>query len=208
MGNAIQSLLEFDKKIYFLFICLFTFLLLYIKKSFIESEIAAFEILDQKGEMGLFNLISALQYLSIPIIYLWKFTITAFVIWIGCFMFGYKITYSQLWGMVLVGETVFLIPEILKLTWFFIFVGDPDYFDLRAFTPFSLLQLFDYKAVVGKWIYPLKALNIFEIIYWFLLIDALHVLAKKKIQVARYIIFSSYVLFFFIWLGYYVLVYK
>jgi hypothetical protein len=208
MGNAIQSLLEFDKKIYFLFICLFTFLLLYIKKSFIESEIAAFEILDQKGEMGLFNLISALQYLSIPIIYLWKFTITAFVIWIGCFMFGYKITYSQLWGMVLVGETVFLIPEILKLTWFFIFVGDPDYFDLRAFTPFSLLQLFDYKAVAGKWIYPLKALNIFEIIYWFLLIDALHVLAKKKIQVARYIIFSSYVLFFFIWLGYYVLVYK
>ena len=208
MRNILQSLLDFDKKTYFIFLCLFTLTLLFIKKSFIESEIAAFEILDQKGEMGLFHLISALQYISIPIVYLWKFTVTAFVIWIGCFMFGYRVTYAQLWGVVLVCETIFLIPEMLKITWFFAFVPDPNYFDLRAFTPFSLLQLFDYNTISPRWIYPLKALNIFEIAYWFILTYALHFTAKKKLQTAKYIIFSSYVLFFIMWLGFYLMVYK
>lgn len=207
MRNALLSLLEFDKKIYFVFLCLFSITLLFIKKEFIVSEIAAFEILDQQGKLGLFKLISSLQYPAIPIFYLWKFTVTAFVIWVGCFMFGYRVTYTQLWGVVLVCETVFLIPEMLKITWFFAFVGDPNYFDLRAFTPFSLLQLFDYNSISSRWLYPLKALNLFEILYWIVLINALHFTAKKQLQTARYIIFSSYVLFFLMWLGFYLMIY-
>ena len=122
MRNLFQSLLDYDKKAYFLFLCIFTFLLLYIKKEFIESNIAAFEVLESKGEMGMFNMISTLQYIGIPIVYLFKFTITAFVIWVGCFMFGYKLTYSQLWGIAAVCETIFLVPEFLKISYFFFFI--------------------------------------------------------------------------------------
>lgn len=208
MKNLLYSLLDYDKKVYFLFLCVITFLLLYIKKEFIESEIAAFEILQEKGEMGIFNIISTLQYISIPVVYLFKFTITAFVIWIGCFMFGYKLTYSQLWGIAAVCETIFLVPEFFKIGYFFFFIGDPNYFDLRAFYPFSILQLFDYSSLSDKWIYPLKALNLFEIIYWFLLVFSIRYFSNKKLNISYYIVFSSYVLFFLLWLMFYVMVYK
>ncbi|MDH5475752.1 MAG: hypothetical protein OEX22_08695 [Cyclobacteriaceae bacterium] len=208
MRNLLHSLLDYDKKIYFLFLCIITFLLLYIKKEFIESEIAAFEVLQEKGEMGVFNVISTLQYIGIPIVYVVKFTITAFVIWVGCFMFGYKLTYTQLWGIAVVAESIFIVPEFLKIGYFFFFVGDPDYFDLRAFYPFSLLQLFDYSSLPDKWIYPLKSFNIFEIMYWFILVYAIRYHSNKKLKISYYIVYSSYVLFFLLWLVFYVMVYK
>jgi len=199
-----KSLLEYDKKLLFVLLCLLTFLLLMTKKTFIESEIAAFEVLEQNGEMGLFNLITGLQYLGIPIMYLYKFTIIAFVIWIGCFMFGYKLSYGQLWGIALTAEFVFLIPEVLKIGWFFFFVGDPEFFDLRAFYPFSVLQLYDYRDLADKWMYPLKALNLFEVLYWLTLVAGVHYTAKKRKQIAYYIVFSSYVMMFLLWLIFWV----
>ena len=208
MRDLYKSLLEYDKKLLFILLCLLTFLLLLTKKVFIESEIAAFEVLEQKGEMGFFHLINGLQYIGIPLMYLYKFTIIAFVIWIGCFMFGYKLTYQQLWGVALISEFVFLIPEIFKIGWFFFFVGDPDYFNLSAFYPFSLLQLFDYTSLHPKWIYPLKALNIFEAFYWIALVAGVHYSAKKRKSIAYYIVFSSYVLMFGFWLLYWVNIYK
>ena len=208
MKNALISLLEFDKKTYFVFLCIISFLLLFIKKEFIESEIAAFEVLEAKGEMGMFHVLSALQFISIPLVYLFKFTVTAFVIWIGCFMFGYKITYTQLWGIVLVCETIFLLPEVLKIGYFFLFVGDPNYFDLRAFYPFSMLQLTDYTIVSPRYIYPLKALNLFEPIYWVMLVYSVQYTSNKRLNISYYIVFSSYVLLFFLWLGFYIMVYN
>ena len=203
-----DDLLAVNRWTYFLLLCAATFLLLFIKKSFIESRIAAFEIMEGKGEMGIFHVISALQYLSIPLFYLWKFTVTSFVLWVGCFMFGYKITYSQLWKIVLISETLFLLPDLMKTGWFMLVEGDPSYWDVKAFYPLSLMNFFDYELVDKRWHYPLKAINLFEIGYWFILVYLIHISAKKKLSYAYNIVFSSYVLFFFVWLGFYLIVYK
>ena len=203
-----EDFININKWAYFMLLCLATFLLLFMKKNFVESSIAAFEVMEGKGEMGIFHLISTLQYLSIPIYYLWKFTITSFVLWVGCFMFGYKITYSRLWQIVLVSEMLFLLPDLIKTGWFILVETDPTYWDVRAFYPLSLMNLFDYELIEGRWHYPLKSINLFEIIYWFLLVHLIHFSAKKKISYAYSIVFSSYVLFFFVWLGFYVIVYK
>ena len=203
-----DDFININRWAYFMLLCLATFLLLFMKKNFVESSIAAFEVMEGKGEMGIFHLISTLQYLSIPIYYLWKFTITSFVLWVGCFMFGYKITYSRLWQIVLVSEMLFLLPDLLKTGWFILVETDPTYWDVRAFYPLSLMNLFDYELIESRWHYPLKSINLFEIIYWFLLVHLIHFSAKKKISYAYSIVFSSYVLFFFVWLGFYVIVYK
>ena len=203
-----EDFININRWAYFMLLCLATFLLLFMKKNFVESSIAAFEVMEGKGEMGIFHLISTLQYLSIPIYYLWKFTITSFVLWVGCFMFGYKITYSRLWQIVLVSEMLFLLPDLIKTGWFILVETDPTYWDVRAFYPLSLMNLFDYELIESRWHYPLKSINLFEIIYWFLLVHFIHFSAKKKISYAYSIVFSSYVLFFFVWLGFYVIVYK
>ena len=207
-SNETKSIFATDKKLLFVFLCVLTLFFLYIKKSFIENETAAFEFLQDRPEGMVLKLISAFEFISIPFVYLWKFTVIAFVIWVGCFMFGYRVTYTQCWGVVIGAEFIFLIPEILKILYFFTIKTDPSYSEVRAFYPFSLIQFFDYYAIEKKWAYPLRALNIFEIIYWFALVNGIHHYAKKDKKYVWFIVSCSYILIFVLWLWFYVIVYK
>ncbi len=208
LQNHIRQYLDFDKRLFFIFFCLISFLLLFMKKTLVESEIAAFEMLEMRGEMGLFKLLNALEYLSIPLVYLWKFTILAFIIWVGSFMFGYKVTYTKCWQIVMIAESVFFIPELLTTLYYILIPSDPSYWDIKAFYPLSLMNLVNYELVDPRYHYVLKRLNVFEIVYWFALIYGLHWTAKKRLDTAYAIVFSSYVLVFFLWLAFYAIVYK
>lgn len=206
--NETKSIFATDKKLLFIFLCLLTLLLLYVKTSFIENETAAFEFLQDRPEGMVLQVISTLRYLAIPIIFLWKFTVIAFVIWIGCFMYGYRVTYAQCWGVVIGAEFIFIIPEILKILYFFTIKLDPTYWDIGSFYPFSLMHFFDYYSIDKKWGYPLRAINAFEVVYWFALVAGIHHYAKKEKKYVWYIVASSYIFLFFLWLIFYVIVYK
>lgn len=206
--NEKEGIYGINKWGFFLIVCFITLLLLLMKKNFVENETTAFEILAERGEMGVFQAINTLQYLSIPVVYIIKFTIIAFVIWIGCFMFGYRISFGDTWHVVLVSEIIFFIPELLKIMWFMFVETNANYFDIREFYPLSLINLVDTEYLESRWFYPLKALNVFEVIYWFILVSGIHSFARKKLSITYYIIFSSYVLFFLLWLGFYLIVYK
>ena len=189
-------------------LCLATLALLFVKISFIENETAAFEFLQDRPEGMILRIIATLKYLSIPFVYLWKFTVIAFVIWVGCFMFGYRVTYSQCWGVVIGAEFIFLIPEVLKIAWFMTIQTDPTYNEIGAFYPLSLMHFFDAYSLDKRWAYPLRALNVFEIVYWFLLVSGIHHYARKEKKIVWIIVACSYILIFFLWLLFYVIVYK
>jgi len=189
-------------------LCLLTLLLLFVKISFIENETAAFEFLQDRPEGTVLKAINAMKYVSIPVIYMWKFTVIAFVIWVGCFMFGYRVTYSQCWGVVIGAEYIFLVPEILKIVWFMTVDTDPTYDDIRAFYPLSLMHFVDYESIDKRYAYPLRALNVFEIVYWFLLVSGIHFFARKDKKYVWAIVLCSYVLIFILWLIFYITVYK
>ncbi len=203
-----SGIYDINKWGWFLLLCIATLLLLIVKKTFVEYETMAFEILEERGRMGLFHLISTLQYASIPVVYVYKFTIVAFVLWVGCFMFGYKVTYTNAWHVAAVSEGIFLVAELMKISWFMLFESNATIFDIRAFYPLSVMNLFDRHTLDPRWIYPLKSINLFEIIYWFALVHGINHMARKKRSTAFLIVFLSYVLFFFLWLGYYLLIYK
>lgn len=203
-----KSLFAADKRLLFVLLCLATLLLLFIKISFIENETAAFEFLQDRPEGTILQVINALKYFSIPFVYLWKFTVIAFVIWVGCFMYGYRVTYTQCWGVVIGAEYIFLIPEILKIIWFMTVQTDPTYHDIRAFYPLSLMHFADYYSIDKRWAYPLRSLNVFEIGYWFLLVSGIHHYARKEKKIVWLIVACSYILIFFLWLVFYVIVYK
>lgn len=208
MKNESKGIYDANSIGLLIMLCVATLVLLIIKKTFIENATTAFEILDERGEMGIFHAINALQYLTIPVVYLWKFAFISFIIWVGAFMFGYKITFTQVWKVAIISETIFLIPEFLKICWFLFVETNPTIFDIREFYPLSMISLFDTNTLSDRYFYPLKALNIFEIVYWFILVYGIHTIAGKKKTIAYGIVFSSYVLFFFLWLGFYMLVYK
>ncbi len=197
-----------DSKLFFLIVCLLYFTSFFLKRLFVYDEIAAFEVLQERGEMWIMELFFGLEYLVVPIYLAWKFTLTAFIIWVGSFMFGYKLTFSELWKMVMIMELVFIIPELGKVLWFLVSAGDPNYHDVVAFYPLSLINLFDYESLNTRWIYPLKAINVFEAVYWFFLMTGIFWLSNKKWKISVFIVLSSYGLFFFLWLIYYLLAYR
>lgn len=207
-SHETKSIFGADKRLLFVLLCLLSILLLYFKISFIENETAAFEFLQDRPEGFILRMINALQLFSIPLVYLWKFTVIAFVIWVGCFLYGYRVTYAQCWGVVLACEFIFLVPEVLKILWFMLIETDPTIHDIRAFYPLSLMHFFDYYTLDRKWAYPLRALNLFEVVYWFALVSGIHSYARKEKRVVWLIVVSSYVLIFFLWLVFYVVVYK
>ncbi len=193
---------------YFLALCIVTFLVLFAKKSLVENETIAFQILQEDGRFGMFKIFNALQFLAIPLIYVYKATIIAFVLWVGAFMFGYRITYKQMWHVALVSETVFLLPEFAKIMWFILVDHQPEIWEIKGFYPLSLINFTDYMALADNLHYPLKALNLFEVAYWLVLVEAIHITAHKKWSYAFAIVFTTYVPAFLIWLIYYTQVYK
>lgn len=203
-----KSLFGADKWLLFVLLCMSTLLLLYIKISFIENETAAFEFLQDRPEGAILQIIQTFKYISIPFIYLWKFTVIAFVIWIGCFMYGYRVTYSQCWGIVIGAEFIFLVPEVIKIIWFMAIQTDPAYHEIRAFYPLSAIHLADYHEMDKRWAYPLRALNVFEVLYWFLLVNGIHYYTRKEKKIVWLIVSCSYILIFLLWLIFYVIVYK
>ena len=203
----LEDWFEFNGVGMFIIICLMYIALLFVKRIFIIDSIAAFEVLNERGDIWVFDIIYGVQYLSVPIFLAWKWTWTTLALWIGCFMFGYRLHYNQLWKMVMLSEIFFFLPEITKVLWFTLFYTDPDYNDYMAFYPFSLINLVDYTQIAPKWHYPLKSINIFEILYWPVLIIGIYFLSGKKLKTSAYIVTSTYVLFFIIWLFFYVAVY-
>lgn len=208
MEHETKSFFAADKRLLFLLLCLATLLLLYIKITFIENETAAFEFLQDRPEGMILRLLSTLKFLSVPFVYTWKFTVIAFVVWVGCFMFGYRVTYQQCWGVVIGAEYIFLIAEVLKIVWFMTIQTDPTLNDISAFYPFSLMHFFDYYSLDKRWAYPLRALNLFEIAYWFLLVEGIQHYARKDKKYIWIIVSCSYILIFFLWLLFYLVVYK
>jgi hypothetical protein len=213
MQNELEttSFFDSDKKLVFIVLCLISGLLLYIKIAFIEQETAAFEFLQDRPEGTVLKAISALQFFSIPFIYLWKFTIIAFVLWVGCFLFGYRITYNQCWSVAMVAEFIFIFPELLKIGWFMFVRTDPTIPEIRALYPLSLMQFFDYQTVPRQYAYPLRALSVFEIFYVLILVRGVNYFSfkvHKQNKATWWIVSSSYVLIFLLWLIFYVIVYK
>jgi hypothetical protein len=204
----LANMLDTQTLAYFLALCIVTFLVLFAKKSLVENETIAFQILQEDGRFGMFRIFNTLQFLAIPLIYIYKATIIGFILWVGAFMFGYRITYKQMWHVALVSETVFLLPEFVKIMWFILVDHQPEIWEIKGFYPLSIINFTDYMSLADNLHYPLKALNLFEVAYWFVLVEAIHVTAHKKWSYAFAIVFTTYVPAFLIWLIYYTQVYK
>ncbi len=202
-----KSVFDTPKRQTFILLCLATLTFLFIKKSMIENETAAFEFLADQSQGSFLYIRSALQYFTIPLIYAWKFTVLGLVIWIGCFLFGYRVTFSQCWGIVMLAEFVFLIPELIKIIWFLFIQSDPNYYEIQAFYPLSIMNLVDYQELPTHYAYPFKALNLFEPLYWFVLVLGIQHFTRRGMKPAWTIVLGFYVPVFLMWLLFYIIVY-
>ena len=197
-----------DVNMYLLFgvICVLYILILFLQQTFIIAQLPAFQFA-QGSDMLILKIIANLKILGVPAMYGMKFTLTAFILWTGCFMWGYKVTYMKCWQVSMIAELVFFLPAILKTLWFILVQPETDYFEFQAFYPLSIMTFFDHAEVSDKYIYVNKSLNLFEIAYWFILALGIDFAARKKRPIAFAIVFTTYVPIFLFWLWFYAAVY-
>ena len=108
-------------------------------------------------------------------------------------------------------EFVFILPELLKIGWFLFIRTDPTLREVQAFYPFSLMNFFDYNSIDKRFAYPLRAISVFEILYILTMVRGVNFYSfriHKQQSATWWIVSSSYILIFLLWLIFYMIVYK
>lgn len=124
------------------------------------------------------------------------------VIQAGLFFRNINISYSKVFKISILGEFVFLAPQLIKFLWFYFSKQTYTIDDLKTFFPLSALNIFDEKTLPLLWYYPLKTINIFEVIYWFVLGFLISNLIKRDFNASLNIVLSSYIPALVIWVSF------
>jgi hypothetical protein len=208
ISQRIQDIIDFDKRLFFLVLVILFLLIRYVTNDLILQSIPGYEQLEAEGSFTIFHIFNALNYLWTPFALLWKFTLTAFVIWTGGFAFGYKTSFVKLWQFILVAEIIFVFPELIKLIYFIQPSDSVTYLEVKNFYPLSLYNLFDPENISPRFIYPFQVINLFEILYIFVLILGFHTISRRSLTTSTLVILFSYIICLLLWLGFYIMVYK
>ncbi len=139
------------------------------------------------------------SYIIVPILLLIKVTVIASILYVGAFFYSKaKVTFKQLFNVVVKAEFVFLGVGVLKIVWFYFFQTNYTLEDLQYFYPLSALNIVGYKGLEPWFVYPFQVLNLFELAYWLILayfIGKLAFTAKDKgkpMDLGLKIVASSY----------------
>ncbi|MFZ9189128.1 MAG: sulfate ABC transporter permease, partial [Algoriphagus sp.] len=118
MAQKISDTLDFDKRLFFVFLVLIFLIIRYLTNMIILEAIPDSERLEAQGDLLFFHIFNTLNYLWTPFALLWKFTVIAFLFWSIGLTIGYKVKFKELWKFALVAELIFVFPELLRLLWY------------------------------------------------------------------------------------------
>ena len=144
-----------------------------------------------------------ISYAFTPIFLLLKFTLISVVLYTGIFFYNliHKISFGDIFRIVIACEIVFLLASFVKFIWFFLFAGNYDLNDLGFFYPLSLINLFRISQVDKIWRYPMQVLNLFQIIYIVLLSFGIRHFCHVNDSDSDKVVLSSYLPALFIWIA-------
>jgi len=133
----------------------------------------------------------ALILMNLLVVFL-RISFVASFLYLGIFFFSNQSkVFNIALNCALKAEIVFVINAIFRLFWF-VLLNTPESPDRMQVMPLSLMHFFD-PTVIEPWlIYPLNTLNVFEVIYFWMLSALLAVAIQVKLRKAFEIVFSSY----------------
>ena len=185
-------------------------LIIFLSQTTLINEIVFFntysEQLTYERSMELFENMKSfawVSYVIIPVILLLKFSALSFLIYIGVFFSDLhkEITLGKIFAVVIACESVFIVASLLKLLWFMFFAGNYILDDISFFYPLSLINLFSRSEVASYWIYPLQAVNLFQIAYILMLAVGLSKISSLKKAAADKIVLTTYVPAIVVWIA-------
>jgi len=139
------------------------------------------------------------SYALIPPLVLIKCFLISSCLYIGGFFSKADKSISDFFRIIILAEFLLFLPVIVKIAWFGFIHRNYGLNDLTSFSPFSVFNMFDKTEVDVWFIYPLQLLNIFELLYWFLLAYLLKYVINKNFSESLGFVASTYGVGLFIW---------
>lgn len=204
----LKELIDFDKRLFFFLLVLIFLIIRYLTNMLILEAIPGNQNLEESGEFLIFHVFNALNYFWTPLALLWKFTVIAFLFWLGSFMIGYKVSFKELWQFALVAELIFIFPELMRLLVYFSPDTAPSFNEIDTYRPLSVFSLIGNQNLPLRYHYALASFNIFEVFYGIIWVYGFKMIGKRSLKESFFVVLISYFLPFLIWIGFYITVYR
>lgn len=135
----------------------------------------------------------------IPIIQSLKFFFIAGLLMVGIILREIRVSFSDLFKIVLISEPIFFIPQLCKICWFSFFKTDFQLSELINFYPFSLGNIVLSHSDNSSLISAINSFNLFEIAYWFILAQNCNKLIFNDYSKSLMFVLKFYVIGFLVW---------
>jgi hypothetical protein len=146
---------------------------------------------------------SWLGYAIIPLVILIRTSLVSLCLSIGVFFYytENQVKFKQLFKITLLGDFIFVLLGYFKFSYFFFVKTNYTLQDIQQFYPLSYINFLTIENIEPWLIYPLQAINLFEIGYFFILVYGLYKLLKNEYLKSFEIVAVSYGTGMVIWVG-------
>lgn len=171
--EKIRTLFSFDKRIFFVVLCLTYVLVMDLFQNMVLSDSMYYEAWGQQLAQERIERMLELNkkwawvgFVLMPIFMLVRMCFTTLCLLSAAILQDIKIGFRRIFQIVLLAEVVYLIPAVISLVYFLLIASSYTLEDVQSFDYYSL------RALVGKgsipiWLtYAFASLNIFEVVYW------------------------------------------
>lgn len=140
------------------------------------------------------------SYLLVLVLIPLKLLLSSACVWGGAIFLGYEIQYSNVWRIFTLAEFLFITYGFIKTL--FIHLGEFQTLEaISQYQPFSLYDLFN-DNVENYFMYPLSTLNIFEVVYWFILATLLAPILKLNFYRSMVVLSRTYGVGLLLWMSF------
>ena len=203
----IEELKKYNTGKMFCIFCLYMIAFMYIQHLFLINDQLYYNSLSDQLTYDRIEKMLAFQkkwswlgYCFLPVIYAIKFLLIGSCLLVGSIFVKHKLKFSEAFKIALLSDIVFIIPMLLKVGWFLFFHKDYNLDDVQRFSPLSMINLFDYKNLSVLWVYPLQSLNLFEVLYIFVLGFWIYKFGAKNYEKGLNLALSTYLPGLVIWI--------
>lgn len=142
-----------------------------------------------------------LGFLLVPVFYLLKIWIITSVLYLVKIILGktFQATFSDISLAVIKADMIFLIPALIKITWF-TFYPAQTLEEIQYFMPGSAYQLFAGEEIAPWLIYPLQAFSVWEVAFWIILAFQLKEFFENDFTKSLQNVMLSYGSGFLVWI--------
>lgn len=136
-------------------------------------------------------------YISTVGYMLFKLFLISLILYTALYLSDKQVRFTRIFNVVTLCDFIFILPAIIKILWFHFNYPEGTLLQWQNLHILSAMSMFG--NVTPDWYYPLETLNVFEIVYWFLLAFGISKITRLDFDNSLRIILSSYVPALFIW---------